>query len=193
MKSALQHLRRFAELREKLIQQDQEQLVVQAHIRLEVEAAVRQAEEDRRERARLEHELALKQQELAAVALQIAKQNEALGKLTGQLKIAPSGAQTTSVLREIDRIRTSDDEWKAFESQFDTLHAGFTAKLLEKCPALTPKEVRVCALMKLNLTTKDIAGTLAISERTVEVHRLQIRKKLRLKQSDNLSTRLASL
>jgi tetratricopeptide (TPR) repeat protein/DNA-binding CsgD family transcriptional regulator len=190
---ALEHFRRYAELRDELFKHDQQQLVVQAHIRLEVETAVRQAEEHRRERERLEHELALKQQELAAIALQIAKQNEALGKLTGQLKTASGGAQTSSVLREIDRIRTNDNEWKVFESQFDTLHAGFTGKLLEKYPALTPKEVRVCALMKLNLTSKDIAGTLAISERTVEVHRLQIRKKMRLRQTDNLSTKLATL
>jgi tetratricopeptide (TPR) repeat protein/DNA-binding CsgD family transcriptional regulator len=190
---ALEHFRRYAKLKDEFYLQDQQQMVVQAHVRLEVEAAVREAEEHRRERARLEHELALKQQELAAVALQIAKQNEALGKLTGQLKTIPSSEKATSVLREIDRLRSNDDDWKAFESQFDTLHAGFTSKLLEKYPALTPKELRVCALMKLNLSSKDIAGTLAISERTVEVHRLQIRKKMKLKQRDNLATRLAGL
>ena len=80
-----------------------------------------------------------------------------------------------------------------FESQFDTINAGFTSKLLEKHSTLTPKEVRICALMKLNLSSKDIANTLAISQRTVEVHRLQIRKKMRLKQTDNLATKLASI
>jgi DNA-binding CsgD family transcriptional regulator len=165
---------------------------------LEVESSLREAEQQRRERERLEFELAAKQQELTAVALQIAKQNETLGKLTEQLRTLPAGGteekgKATSILREIDRLRSNDSDWKMFETQFDTIHTGFNAKLLEQYPSLTPKEVRICALMKLNLSSKDIANTLAISQRTVEVHRLQIRKKMKLRQTDSLANKLVSI
>jgi tetratricopeptide (TPR) repeat protein len=195
---ALEHYQRYSELRNELFVEDQRQAMVQAHIRLEVESSLREAEEHRRERERLEHELAVKQQELTAVALQIAKQNETLGKLTEQLRVLPADGKdgkkkTTSILHEIDRLRNNTNDWKMFESQFDSIHAGFNAKLLENYPLLTPKEVRVCALMKLNLSSKDIANTLAISQRTVEVHRLQIRKKMKLKQTDNLATKLVAI
>ncbi|MEP7233680.1 MAG: tetratricopeptide repeat protein [Ignavibacteriota bacterium] len=189
----------YSKLNEELFNLRQQQAMSEAHIRLEIESALREREKIRGEKEHLQFELASKQQELTAVALQIAKQNETLGKLTEQLRTIPTiggteeKKKTASVLHQIDRLRTNNSDWKNFEAQFDTTNAGFTSELSKTYPSLSPKELRVCVLMKLNLSTKDIANTLAISQRTVEVHRLRIRKKMKLNQTDNLAARLAAI
>jgi len=65
--------------------------------------------------------------------------------------------------------------------------------LAERCPRLTPTELKVCALLKINLSNKEVGKLLSVSLRNVESHRYSIRKKLGLPSETNLSSYLAGL
>ena len=83
-----------------------------------------------------------------------------------------------------------DQDWKHFEVSFKELHEDFFENLLSQYPKLTPKDLRLCAYLKMNHTTKEIAPLMGISIRGVEIHRYRLRKKLNIDNSQNLSNYL---
>ena len=89
------------------------------------------------------------------------------------------------IVKAIDKY-LSDDDWDTFETNFDRAHQDFFNRLKIQFPDLTPGDIKLCAYLKMNLSSKEIAHLLNISIRSVEVHRYRIRKKLRLHSSDNL-------
>lgn len=76
------------------------------------------------------------------------------------------------------------DNWKEFELRFEEVHGGFMKKLNEKFPDLTQNEKRLCAYLRLNMTTKEIASLLYLSIHSVDSARYRLRKKLNLTNSD---------
>jgi DNA-binding CsgD family transcriptional regulator len=96
------------------------------------------------------------------------------------------------IIQDLDDSVTPDDNWKAFEKQLNNTYPDFMRKLSEECPMLAPMELKICCLIKINLSNKDIAMLLFISPRTVETHRYNIGKKLDLK-GVRLSAFLAGL
>ncbi len=93
------------------------------------------------------------------------------------------------IKREID-IKQQN---KIFETYFDEVHEEFFKKLKEQFPVLTPNDLRICAFIRMNLTTQEIAAILNISYRGAEISRYRLRKKLGLDRSTNLSTFLTNI
>src|SRR3989339_576379 len=87
----------------------------------------------------------------------------------------------------------SEESWKIFETQFKAIHRGFMEYIASKYFDLTVMEMKVCALLKINLSSKEISTLLNLSTRTVEDHRLNIRKKLGLDKDVNLNQFIATL
>ncbi len=83
--------------------------------------------------------------------------------------------------------------WEEYDKNFSAVHPKFKQNLMEKCPTLTPMELKVCALLRLELTSKEIAGLLNISERSVENHRYRSRKKIGIGEHENIFNFLNSL
>lgn len=83
--------------------------------------------------------------------------------------------------------------WKDFESRFEQVHVGFFQNLTNRFPGLTPNEVRICSLLRLNLNTKEIAVLMNRTTGTIDNARSTIRKKMRLEEDNNLTTLLMSL
>ena len=81
----------------------------------------------------------------------------------------------------------SDDDWKMFLIKFEEKHTGFFKKMKNLYPELTSNDLKLCACLKLNLDTKDIASLMNLSVRAVENNRYRLRKKLNLQPSDNLN------
>ena len=98
-----------------------------------------------------------------------------------------------ALLRDAERSEERRDAWKRFEAQFDETHRAFTRTLVERWPDLSRTELKVCALLKIGMATKEIAEILATSPRTVDGHRRSIRKKLGLAPDDSLTTALNGL
>jgi DNA-binding CsgD family transcriptional regulator len=79
-----------------------------------------------------------------------------------------------------------DDTWEHFAHHFDKVHSDFLVVLKNRYHSLTPNELKLCAHLRMNLSTKEIAQLMNISVRGVEIGRYRLRKKLCLPKETNL-------
>ncbi len=146
----------------------------------------------------LELKVKHKSQELANTAISLAGKNEILIELKADLlKISEelnSGKELTNIRRnilvlntKIDNNISNDDNLKKFEEHFDLVHNNFVEKISEQYPSLTINERKMCAFIKMGLSSKDIAPLLNISFRGAETLRYRLRKKFNLKQRESLT------
>ena len=142
---------------------------------------------------KLKNELELKDQELASNALNLAKNYELLNRTTNQLaksqeKLGKSGQEDVQrIIRDLEN-QVSNDSFNEFEMRFLKVHENFYEKLMTDFPSLSPNDLRICALLRLNLSSKDIAKILHMSSASVNVSRSRIRKKMKMPQEMNLVT-----
>ena len=140
---------------------------------------------------KLENELSYKSKELASATLSIITKNDFLSTLKKniqgyQLNSHLSKKSFEDLLKRIDENLTQKDEWDIYQKNFDRVHEHFFRKLKERYPDLTPGDLRMCALLRLNMPTKDMAKLLNLSVRGVEGARYRLRKKLNLPEGENL-------
>ncbi len=150
------------------------------------------------ENEKLRLELESKNKELISNAL-ILSQNmasdvELVNKLENIYLIA--NEKTKNPIRKLIKFINSDRNklaWEEFEIRFTQLHENFFKKLSEQAAELSPTEIKTCAFLKLNMSTKDIAVLTNRSIRTIENTRHSIRKKLKLDSDTNLVVFLLEL
>ena len=133
----------------------------------------------------------LREKELAAKALQLANMNETLLSILKKLKKLPiqEGKSNENMLKSIMsdiHMNLPEEAWKEFETRFSELNSPFYTKLLNISPDLSPTELKICGMLRLNLTSKEIALISNRSVGTIENARSNIRKKLDLQDDDNL-------
>jgi DNA-binding CsgD family transcriptional regulator len=160
------------------------------------EQKIREAKERELIRLRnekLNSELAYKSQELANSTMSIIKKNEFLLEIKEivkaqkeELGLRYPEKYYQKIIRKIDTNISSIDDWKLFETHFERAHEKFLHKLMNNYPSLSPGDLRLCAYLRMNLASKEIAPLLKISVRGVENHRYKLRKKLNLKPEENL-------
>lgn len=196
---SLEHHKRYAELKDEISGEEKQKAIAELQIKFDVEKAEREREIYRLKAEQLENDMLHKQNELTVMALNLAQKNELLESLKSQIKRLQKkhkddGEEIVEhIIKDIDASKSADDDWKLFEQQLEAVHPDFIRTLSERYPALTPTELKICSLIKTNLSAKDIANFLYISVRTAEVHRLNIRKKLKLGRGIGLATFLASM
>lgn len=146
------------------------------------------------EKEKLETELTLKSKELASSTLSIIKKNDILMTIKEELveQKKKLGIQYPKkyfekLVRIIDENLSSEDDWAVFQSNFDRIHDQFFIKLHERYPELTANDLRLCAYLRLNLTSKDIANLMNISVKGVEAARSRLRKRLHISSEKNLT------
>lgn len=146
------------------------------------------------EKEKLEKEIKRKQTELARTTMNVAKKNELIIELKDLIALNQDSfankQRFRTLSKKLDSSMNEDQDWKHFEVSFKELHEDFFENLLKKYPKLTPKDLRLCAYLKMNHTTKEIAPLMGISIRGVEIHRYRLRKKLNIDSSQNLSNYL---
>ena len=86
----------------------------------------------------------------------------------------------------IEENISGEDEWAIFQTNFDRIHEKFFTNLKERYPDLTPGDLRLCALLRLNMPTKDMARMQNLSVRGIEAARYRLRKKLNLPEGQSL-------
>ena len=77
-------------------------------------------------------------------------------------------------------------DWLLFESYFNSAHQNFLDRLKTRFPDITTGDLRVCCLLKMNLSTKEIASLMNVSVRAIELRRYRLRKRLELDNETNL-------
>jgi DNA-binding CsgD family transcriptional regulator len=93
-----------------------------------------------------------------------------------------------SLIVKIDKDLDHNKQWEVFETAFDEVHEDFLNRLKAAYPNLTPKELRLCAYLRLNISSKEIAPLMNISVRGVEICRYRVRKKLDIDRDTNMTT-----
>ena len=143
---------------------------------------------------KLQDEISFKSQELANSTMLIIKKNEFLIDLKRELKIQKNQLESRfpdkyylQLVKKIDENIASHDDWKTFETNFERAHEEFIKKLKAGYPKLTPSDLRLCAYLRMNLSSKEIAPLLGISVRGLENHRYRLRKKMGLDVDANLT------
>lgn len=142
---------------------------------------------------KLEAEIEHKNFELATSAMHLLQKKEMMGKLRDDLNGMLKNIDNEEVFKRCKKLlkvlgedNKLDDSWEHFEMHFDKVHTDFLVQLKQKYPSLTAGELKLCAYIRLNLSTKEIAKLLNISVRGVETTRYRLRKKLGLSKEDNL-------
>ncbi|EJL61573.1 helix-turn-helix and ligand-binding sensor domain-containing protein [Flavobacterium sp. CF136] len=142
----------------------------------------------------LELELQTKSSEVAGKSLSIAKQSEMIENIQSILDSEKDFNKLKSEIKKAIKINeVNKHEWEIFETNLNQIHNEFIINLSKKFPNLTPKDIKLCVYLKMNLSSKEIAPLMNISFRGVELHRYRLRKKLNLSQEENLSKFLLSL
>ncbi|MEB8330344.1 Two component regulator three Y domain-containing protein [Flavobacteriaceae bacterium KMM 6897] len=143
------------------------------------------------EKEKLAKGIRQKQKELAGSILNVTKKNELILELKSILLLNKdkfnNQKRYKSFIAKLDDSINNDDDWKRFEINFKELHEDFFEKLLESFPKLTPKDLKLCAYLKMNHSSKEIAPLMGISTRGVEIHRYRLRKKLSIDGNQNIS------
>ncbi|TPE44533.1 transcriptional regulator [Pontibacter mangrovi] len=141
----------------------------------------------------LKAELSSKSRELASTALNIVNKNEMLqsiGHELNKLQDADGNRLPEKQLRKIQNIisdgMTSRNDWELFEKSFNETNANYFKKLKEGYPELTPNDLKLCAYLRMNMSSKEIASLLNITVRGVELRRYRLRKKLNMDPEKSL-------
>jgi DNA-binding CsgD family transcriptional regulator len=95
--------------------------------------------------------------------------------------------------RKIDENISSRDDRQIFENNFERTHEQFFQKMKNSYPELTSSDLQLCAYLRMNLSSKEIAPLLGISIRGVENHRYRLRKKLHLEHDENLTDTIMAI
>ncbi|WP_162628227.1 tetratricopeptide repeat protein [Arcticibacterium luteifluviistationis] len=136
-----------------------------------------------------ELELESKKKELTAKVVQLALKNEFLGSLSTEIdtlknNVDSSVAKASSkITRMIKRDIDGDKQWDKFSEEFSSIHQGFIQSLSEKHGPFSKTEIRLISLLKMNLSSKEIASILGISSDGVKKGRYRLRKKIHIEES----------
>ncbi len=142
---------------------------------------------------KLENEITFKNKELASATLHLVQKGEIPLSVQSALNQLLEKSTNGEVKKEIQGLinllsfdSNLDTDWQQFTYHFDQVHVDFLERLRKQFPQLTPNDEKLCAYLRLNLSTKETAQLLNISVRGVEASRFWLRKKLNLSNEANL-------
>ena len=135
---------------------------------------------------KLKQDVENKSRELAISTMSLIKKNEFLNRVKNELKAAEN-PKIKSVIKLINNNINNTDDWQFFEEAFNNADKDFLKKIKTLHPNLTPNDLKLCAYLRLNLSSKEIAPLLNISSRSVEVKRYRLRKKMNLSHELSLT------
>ena len=165
----------------------QQKLIERNRREMELAKAQNEKEIIKIKNEQLKEEFRSKSNELAASTLSIIRKNELLSKVKEQLVSSVEDKESVKpIVSIIDKSLNQNDDWELFKEAFNNADRKFLKKLKKSHPNLSPNDIRLCAYLRLNLSSKEIAPLLNISARSVEIKRYRLRKKMNLDHDANL-------
>lgn len=136
----------------------------------------------------------LKNRELAASALKLIEKEVLISNLKDRLSKGNGDIKRQEIKQIVRSISNSNKaHWREFETRFVSVNRSFYDRLGYRFPKLTERDKKLCALVKLNFSSKEMAKLLGISIESVHTTRYRLRKKLNLARSVNLTEFIASV
>lgn len=145
------------------------------------------------EKEKLAKDLEFKNKELTTNVIYLLKKNEFISEISSKLKntnfdsVDKLSDSVDRIISELDKSVTQDN-WTEFEVRFQEVHVDFYNQLSKQYPELTPNELRLCAFLRLNMTSKEISDITLQSSDSIKTARYRLRKKLDISREDNLVT-----
>ncbi|MFK8006890.1 MAG: triple tyrosine motif-containing protein [Saprospiraceae bacterium] len=141
-----------------------------------------------------ELELASKKRELVSTTLNLVKKNETITQIKERLiEIKKQATDSTlnqkiqKLIQKLQQEEIQDEGWEQVMFHFNQLHREFFERLKRNYPKLTPKDLKMCAYLRMNLSTKEMTSLLNVTTRGVEASRYRLRKKFELTKEENLT------
>lgn len=135
----------------------------------------------------MQQELEFKESQLTAMALQMAQKNELMQELKSRMEEDKTKPADPGIHKIINKGLNQDKEWSDFNLYFESMNQHFYGRLKDAYPDISPNDLKICALIKLHLSIKEMATILNISPDSVKTARYRLRKKLQLNNEDNLT------
>lgn len=142
----------------------------------------------------LSNEMNHKNKELANSTLNLVHKNKILTDIKDQFSElykekdeAERKHQISQLIRKINKEIKNEQYQEVFNDYFDEVHTDFVKRFKEEYPQLTPRDLRLSAYLRMNLSSKEIAPLMNISVRGLEISRYRLRKKLNIENSVNLT------
>lgn len=173
-----------------------EKLIEENNRLLEIKELETEQELMRIKNQKLEQDFENKNKELAASNMTLIKKNELLELIKNDLKKTSEESQNRSIKSVISTINKNineEDSWSVFSDAFNNVDKDFLKKIKAAHTTLTPNDLRLCAYLRLNLSSKEIAPLLNISVRSVEIKRYRLRKKMDLPHEQGLVEYILSI
>lgn len=172
----------------------QEKLLSRTQREMQLEKAKNEKELIRLKNEQLNQRYKMKSNELAASTMSLIRKNNVLTEVKNLLKEKfEDETELKGVFDIIDKSLNRNDDWELFQEAFNNADRKFLKKLKSAHPRLTPNDIRLCAYLRLNLSSKEIAPLFNISPRSVEIKRYRLRKKMNLSHDDNLADYILDL
>lgn len=172
----------------------------QTVLKFQIALAERYIEREKTKQKELEQQLELINKQLTSYTFNYQQKNKIIGQLqeiVEKLEKATSSTEKSTLMNDVKKLTKEnliiDKNWEHFRNFFEEAQFGFNAKLLSKHPKLKPNDLKLCALIRLNLNIKETAEILGISPGSVKTSRYRLRKKLSLRPKDEIIDYLASL
>ena len=146
----------------------------------------------RLEQSKLEQELATRDKELTSYTVNFIRKNEVINSLKERVQdlkksLAKSHSKEVQQLMQLaNSIQDVDKDWEEFRLYFENVHTDFFKNLNQKFPQLSAGELRLAALIRLNLNLKEISSVLGISPNSVKTARHRLKKRLNLDKEESL-------
>lgn len=165
-----------------------EKLIEENNLLLEIKELENEQELMRVKNEQLSQDVNVINKELAASTMSLNSKNELLAYIQKDLKNTSESDTKSikSVISTIGKNINKNDSWSVFQEAFDNADKDFLKKIKEKHPVLTANDLRLCAYLRLNLSSKEIAPLLNISVRSVEIKRYRLRKRIDLTHEQGL-------
>lgn len=168
----------YAKQKEKLMERKQRDFALS---QLESEKMIMRLKNEK-----LQGEIFSKTRELSASTMNIINKNELLRTIKDELTLVKDETNIKPVIKIINKNIANTSDWELFQEAFNNADSDFLKKIKSMHPSLSPNDLRLCAYLRLNLSSKEIAPLLNISVRSVEIKRYRLRKKMDLPHENSL-------
>jgi tetratricopeptide (TPR) repeat protein len=142
--------------------------------------------------ARMSAEVGAQQKALTAQTLHVIEKNQMLKEIQSKLEdilqrdLKEQKKRLRNLIKQIAFNLGQDQDWEEFKHTFENVHQDFIKNLKTENPELTSGDVKLACLMKMNLSSKEIAATLGISMESLRISRYRLRKRLQLSEGKDL-------
>jgi DNA-binding response OmpR family regulator/DNA-binding CsgD family transcriptional regulator len=151
-----------------------------------------------KEKAILVAELDYQKKQLTTGTLNLVKQGQLLQSVTEDINsllpcTTDEGKKIINSLVSRLNDKSGESIWSEFETCFENVHSDFYPKLIERIPDISVREKRLCAFLKMNMSTKEIASITFQSQNAIDVAKHRLRKKLGVNSDEDFVNFLVSL